>query len=354
MNNKTGLKILVNYQKLTGTSYMCWAFGKTISLHCMYVIISLNLIVLMASIYLAYFTIMETIQDESENLDKISKLVFILYILDYCGYAILMIFIISLLFMRGKSLIQFLYEENFNMNKDKEKKIGFKLVIFQILITIILETQFPIFPLIFNGINNYSINDNIQQYILFLVTENIEMSLISLMAYYCYCIEDKLAQVNNSFTSLLKVKYVSRQIVEIHCSIKNFNKYINIYLFIIIMFSSVSCMTNCVILYFDKGIKHPDSAPSIIEAIIVIFIICYNSERISKKYKTILDKFEQLEINSPLSHLEHVDYATVNRLYSLRDELCFTAFNLYKINAKTLLSIMSLIITFSVILIQTN
>ena len=64
-----------------------------------------------------------------------------------------------------------------------------------------------------------------------------------------------------------------------------------------------------------------------------------------------LIKSKQLEINSPVYH---IDYAMLNRLYSLRDELCFTAFNLYKINTKTFMSIMSLIITFTVIVIQTN
>ena len=332
---------------------MCWAFSKRLGSNYKLFIIIMNIITFMATIYLAYDSVLNIIENDNDNSMSRSRLIYILFFLDYFGYIIEIILIITILFVKGKKIIQFLYEQDFNINKDREKKIGLKLVIWQILTTIILQSLFPICPLIFTGIHNYSIKNNIQQYLLYLVTENVEMSLISLMAYYCFCIEHRLAHVKKGFTSLLKFKHVSRQIVEIHCSIKEFNKFINILLFVIIMYSSLSCMSNSVIFYFDKGIKHNDSVPCIIEAIIIILIVCLISGRISKTYGSILDRFEHLEINSPLSHLDRIDYATVNRLYSLRDELCFTAFNLYKINTKTFMSVMSLIITFSVILIQT-
>ena len=118
------------------------------------------------------------------------------------------------------------------------------------------------------------------------------MSLLALMAYYCYCIEYKLSDVNKHFISLVKFKQLSRKIIEIHCSVKQFDRYINVYLFVIIMFSSISCMSNCVIFYYDKGVKHSDSLPTIIESVAMIYIICFNSEKITKAYGKILDKIE--------------------------------------------------------------
>ena len=124
-----------------------------------------------------------------------------------------------------------------------------------------------------------------------------------------------------------------------------------------ITFDSICIITYVNLLYFETIPKLDFFIGGMSEFLSLLFIICYFSNKPNHNYNELLDKFEKLELmNNKADSVDKViiDSSIVNRMYSIRDNLCFTAFGLYKIHIKTFLSVMSLIITFAVILIQTN
>ena len=75
---------------------------------------------------------------------------------------------------------------------------------------------------------------------------------------------------------------------------------------------------------------------------------------LDKSYVNIINKYEQLQLIMAERQLDQLNHCLVSRLYLMRDDMCFTAINLYRINMKAFMSILSSIITFAVIIIETG
>ena len=181
------------------------------------------------------------------------------------------------------------------------------------------------------------------------------MTLIALMIYQSYLIEAELQHITNNFTSLKQFTGIFEQVLQIQRTMKQFNKFINQFIMMSITFNSISTIAYVNVLYFETQRKLGFLVASIAECLSIMLIICYYSNKANHNYSKLLDKFVDLElVNTRTVQKVTIDFSIVNRLYSIRDDMCFTAFNLYKINIKTFLSVMSLVITFSVILMQTN
>ena len=116
------------------------------------------------------------------------------------------------------------------------------------------------------------------------------------------------------------------------------------------MANSVESISLVSLTYHDKGRKLDYEVGGVILSVFVIFLICLYSNEIPESYGKFLGKFEDLELRNCDYHGKlNIDYGIVNRMYSMGDEMCLTAFDLYKINSKTFMSIISLIITWQFI-----
>ena len=178
--------------------------------------------------------------------------------------------------------------------------------------------------------------------------------LISIMAYFCYVTQQRLADLQNNFTSLQLLPNIFKELLVIQRNVKIFVQFYNKYLFLIIILYSFQCVSSLTILYFDRFKTMFGPISAVFESLSLIFIYCYLSDKVDKAYLTIINKYEQLQSKMSDSQLDQFNHCLVSRLYSLRDDMCFTAFNLYPINMKTFMSILSTIVTFTVILIQTR
>ena len=174
------------------------------------------------------------------------------------------------------------------------------------------------------------------------------------MSYFCYVIQQHLVDLQREFTFHNQLPNIFKQLLIIQNYVKKLDQFYNKYLFCIIVLCSVECVSSLTILYFDRCKTMPWVLASIFESILQILIYCYLSDRIYNSYMNIINKYEQLQLEIHETNLGHLNHCLVNRLHSLRDDMCFTAFNLYPINMKTFMSILSMIITFTVILIQTH
>ena len=183
------------------------------------------------------------------------------------------------------------------------------------------------------------------------------MCMIALMIYQSYSIEAELRYMTKNFTSLKQLNAIYDEVLQIQRTMIKFNKFINQFIAMSITFDSICTITYVNLLYFETMPKLDFSIGGMSEGLSFLFIICYFSNKPNHNYNKLLDKFGKLELkNTKAGSMDKVviDFSIVNRMYCIRDDFCFTAFSLYKIDIKTFLSVMSIIITFSVILMQTN
>ena len=163
--------------------------------------------------------------------------------------------------------------------------------------------------------------------------------------------------MTDTFTTLKQFTVVFEDVLQIQRTMKMFDKFRNQFIVISFVFISICTIAFANFLYFEALRVLELSIGGIAECLSLLFIICYFSNNPNHNYNKLLDKIEELELKNTKASFEHkvfIDFSIVNRMYCIRKSLCFTAFGLYKITMKTFLSVMSLIITFSVILIQTE
>ena len=353
-----GLKTLVCFHQFTGIGYLTWSFDGKMSVKRKVAITLINLILL--AIIFIYFqdSVRTRIKFSKDrkffNQTKKSNLIFILSAITTIGYMISMSYVFVLLLVKGKHILVFLKDQDMKINPKIEFKIGIKVVVYQVLINLLVESLYPINNIVFGGFDNFSIKDSLISFIEYAVLGNIQATLISLMAYYCYYIEEYILELEQNFCSLSQTEFIHHQAIKLHVSVKRFNEYFKESLFMIIILSSMGCVTNATMFYFHVGSKFHYSLVATFECLIRIFIICIISNKIGSSYNNLIYKFEKIEAKLPEQRYSSLYHSLVNRMYSLKDGMCFTAFDLCKINTKTFMQIFSWIITFSVILIQTD
>ena len=352
-----GLKILVNYHQYTGISYLAYNFGAKMSYKKKIIITLLNLILFAFLVNFWFEVVSDTINTSlNRNYHEESKkanMIFILSTIGFIGYVISMTYVFVVLLVNGKYILEYLHKQDMKIQSKIELKIGIKVVVCQIVITLLVEFMYPISRLIFGGITNYPLKKRLIMFVCSIFLENILATLISLIAYYCYYIEEYIHELEKNFNSLSQTRLIYYQAIKVRNSVTKFNEYFKKSIFMLIMLSSICCVTNATIFYFNRGTEHTYTIASIFEYSITIFIICTMSNKIEASYKKLLDKFDKLELLSSRQKSSCLYYSLVNKMYSMRDDMCFTAFDLYKIDNKIFMQIVSLIVTFCVIIIQT-
>ena len=356
MKNKTGLKLLVYFHRISGQSYLFWNFGQPMRMSLKLILLTLNTILLVVTISYSYINV-----DDARRMAKNKELIsshstfmpYIMQISVYIYYAILDVYVFALMLFKGKAILVFLYDMDINIDSRIEKNIGIKVIILQIIVTLIVALPSYLSAIMFLGIR-IEIFKNFTYLVENIIMTSIFICLLSMVAYFCFVIQQRLADLQKEFTSLTQLPNLFKKLLIIQSYMKKFDQFYNTYLFCSIVFCSCECVSSLTILYFDHGKTIPWPIGAINESLLQIFIFCYLSDRIDKSYMNIIDKFEHLQLEVHENSLGHFNHYIVNRLYSLRDDMCFTALNLYPLNIKTFMSILSLIITFSVILIQTH
>ena len=277
---------------------------------------------------------------------------YVMQISVYICYAIMNVYVFALIQIKGKAILVFLYDMDINIDRKFEKKFAIKAIILQVILTLIIGLLFYLNVILLYGIQN-EILKNFLYFIENMIMSSNFFSLLSLMAYFCYVIQQKLKDLQNEFIDVTQLPHIFKQLLIIQGYVKRFDQFYNKYLFCIFVLWSFECVSSLTILYFDRCKTMSWPMAGIIESIMQIFLYCYLSDKIDTSYMNIINKFELLQLEIQETKLGQINHSLVNRLYSMRDDMCFTAFNLYPINMKTFISILSLIITFTVILIQT-
>ena len=351
-----GLNYLVNFHRMTANTYMGWNFGQTFSIKIKVILIIANICLFCICVYSTsehYFTILKTKQ--GQVIGKKSYLPYILQLITHTGFLSITILCFFMNIFRGKAILKFLYEQDFQIDTSIERRIAIKIIMVQLITCLLMELGYSS-GCVFSDSDacHLSYLKIVLDYMVTVFTKNIQFILLSLIAYQCYVIEQRFKEMTENFNCLSQIKCLSGKIFKISNLMRKFNSYIHLYLFTIFLFYFFVSINNITVFYFDHGKSMTSATVGTVEGFLLIFIICLTCDKIEKGYEIFLDKLETLHEQNFNRNEYSLDYSLINRLYLLRDDMCLTAFNLYKINTKMLMSLISLIITFAVILIQTE
>ena len=314
----------------------------------------MTILTVIAASYFSYRDInilIQFIKDKIGGRSKMTMVVFLLSCASYFFYSVKWIYLFFFCIIRTKKIFELLNDQDIRISYEKERKIGITLIICQIVVLLTIETIYTLTTLFVQGVDKFDILNNLAWFVIYTIVENFQATMLTLLAYLCCFIEEKLRELTENFTSQNQFPAISQQVLRIQYLVKQLDQMTTQFTFYTLMVNAINCVSNVSLLYHDGLRTHDYLIGGIVECICEIFIVCHVSNKICSAMTRLMNKFEMLE----LGLTQHfIDHCLIMRFYAMRDDLCLSAMNLYKINIKTFISIMSFIVTFSVIIIQTN
>ena len=144
-NPISGLKYVITYHRFTGNTYFNTKFGHKSNIVFKVVLTIVSMVYLLtiihtmysnAKFYFKYFKMNTSKNQINEN--KKSFLIFILLLIGTIGYSLQTLFEFIILLMRGKHILEFFQNQDFiTIDSKTERRIGLKILLFQILLPII-------------------------------------------------------------------------------------------------------------------------------------------------------------------------------------------------------------------------
>jgi len=352
----TGLRYLIIFHKFCGISYF-WAsianndriIGKLLRI----LSIVWNLVFFGFTLKLMYENLSDHKFYTMDFNSSKSIITAILIIVGINGYYVQVFAINILLMISGNQIIDSIKSHTFRYIDEKiEIRNGLIIAFTQFGLVFTLELIFFLVLKLIIRVDITLINHLMYffQYFLFLV--NIS-SVSALIAYQSRIICLQMDKISENLTPRC-LPEIYQFICKVNTFDKNFDSLVSSKLLMIIFTSSIisiSCLCVISIRKFFYQIL------SLTENILLLLSLCYICDIIPKKVKVFCDQIEDLmsEYVSNDSSINDLNkHLILIKMNSVKQELGFTAMGLFKINTNTILSVFTLVISYSVILIQTS
>ena len=166
-----------------------------------------------------------------------------------------------------------------------------------------------------------------------------------------------VSQQLKTLSQMKGMRIIFENICKIQESIKRFDSLIGFYNLLMLSVGTMLCISSVCMLAIVPDINAVSSASHLLIGFSMISVHCFICQLIPNSFNDFLNSLKNRykELNENKSDSEQqLNHIIMIRLNEMKDEMCFTAFNLFKLNANTLLSCVALIITYSIIIIQTN
>ena len=348
MNNSL-VKYLICYHRITGNTY--WNYKTTKCSTKRNLLLLWNIIVYICiiaySLTIQFFWIQygNPIKGIEGVKFKMMNTILIIY---YIGFTINTLVAMYALTRHGTTMLQILDSQTILRKANKLNKLNFI-----VLIIILFVTQICFSTLHTKFLSNKSYSTFNIFFFCFhrFLTINIHFCLLSLIGFQCINQNAMIEQIGENFTMLNDLNNVFKLLTKQREKLFKFDKCTNIYLGISLIVHTFYSTISLYIIYFIDINEKFNMIYQFFVAITLLFLMCFYSNYVQNSCSNIIDKFQDIESSS---FNICTDHSLVNRLYSIRDDICFTAFNLYKINTKLFIVILVQIVTFGVILIQTT
>jgi hypothetical protein len=256
--------------------------------------------------------------------------------------------------VRGNRIIDLFKTQSFKfIDQKKERRIGLRILFIQFIFFFTIELIYAITDLVFTKTLNMFLH-----LIYFSLMINIS-SIIALIAYQNKIISLQIDEFFVKF-SPKDLPEIYRFMCKVNSFVKKFDSLVSSVSFILIINSSFVCIPYlCLIMIrFEKEmILFVFYSLSLTENTLLLSILCNSCNIIPKRIAILCEKIEE-------SMSEYItNYSTVNdlnnhliisKMNSIKQEIGFTAMGLFKINSNTILSVFAVILSYSVVLIQTS
>jgi hypothetical protein len=176
-------------------------------------------------------------------------------------------------------------------------------------------------------------------------------SIIALIAYQSKIISLQIDKLSVNFLPK-DLPQIYQFICKVKTFVKSFDSLISSVIFMLIFNISIIC-TAFLCLITIKFYKNPIwDIISLSENVLLLTTLFYSCDMIARRIKELSDKIE--ELTSQCRYTDVNQYLMLVRIHSIKEEICFTGMGLFKMNSNTILSVFALILSNSVILIQTS
>ena len=352
----SGLRILIFYHKLIGITY----WGSTIDGKQTFIKrlsqIIWNIIIILIAIFHCTVITIQFISNLSQNNTNNSFIIDFVLNFSYICYTIQTIFNVIFLMFKSNAILNHLkIQTNIMINDRSERKIGLYITITQFIVSLVSCLLSLIFIKIHH--NHFDMAKVYPMWVLFITlftTYNYNYTIISLIAYKFIVISRHL---ENSFVlnSSLNINSIHQNIHEIYNSVKEFDNYVSIYLLFNLIIHSFDCISGICILALGINTVIILTLFSAIYSFLFLLFSCLISDMISKSLRKLINRIEIIFINQ-----NNIDFNSLynriilNQIEKYENNICLSAMNLFNVNTKTFISCLALIISYSVVLIQTT
>jgi hypothetical protein len=355
----TGLKYIVNYNRILSISFYGVNFNefkgkKDFVLDI--ILISWHILFIMIFAYHSYYNlnaaIIENLKKWNFNSSK-SYVIIIVHTVGCFGFHIQAFVTRILLFLRGSKIINLLKSENLEyIEKRNERRIGLFIALTQFLTSIIFEFSANFF------LYNPSVETLkfILDFLFYTSIFSSQLSTIALIAYKSLIVSKQLKNISDNF-SQTNLENIYHFVCKTNLFIKDLDELFSSFISISIFSFTVISIAMISILAIDAKNYLTLSFILISESLIIITTLCLSCDIIPKSFNKFCDLLEKY-VTKNSSGYQLLDQMNQNillmKINSIKHEIGFTASNLFKISTNTIISCLALILSYSVVLIQTS
>ncbi len=347
----SGLKYLINFHRICGISYSGVSLTEKKQSICMRIfIIVWNLWIILFSMWCNYkFTKSLNYYNNEISLNK-SVVLFITSRISTVLYFIQLYLPNFIFLIIGGKLIKLLRQISISLEGDmEENQIGIWVTFAQFSFSLF----YLVLTLIILGLNTkktFQFEDILLILAYFILLIN-QSSFLAIIAF-----DSKL--IEKYFKNIIRGKTVIRlpQILQKLCKIKEHVKHLDdlicFQIFMMICMSIAMEINLICILSIDFNKAFSNAIIGIMNSFLLLIMLCYVCNILPKSIAEFYDFMEKIITQSNQTNQFSTHYILL--LLNMKQEIGFTALGLVKIRASTFLSILALIISYAVILIQTS
>ena len=352
----SGLKFLITYDKILGNTY--WGscidgkqtkLSQTIQILWNFILI----LTVISECYLITDRFMSTYgsgSDTNQLKSSTSLLIYGIYCLGSACYASQTVFNAIFLFLRGKYILDNLIDNHLiRVDERYERRIGLTLIVFKFFDSVLFS--FACFHYIFGyeERNQMIFVNKVLYLLLIILSTNTRLHVMTLIAYKCLIVSKQLQSIIDT-NQTLNIKSIYLTIHNIYKSIQHFDSLCSInILFTIFFMINILIADLCLI-----GLGHYDynNVISVMISLSALLTLCVILNILPQSYRKFLDSLEIIYCKT--NSVQTNDEILLLKIENFSHKISLTAMNLFNVNINTFLSCLSLIITYSVILIQTT
>jgi hypothetical protein len=274
------------------------------------------------------------------------------------GYHIQSLVIQILLLLRGNKIINLIKSQSLEYIEEKnERGIGIFVALAQFLISITLEISIEIIIGIFyTSENEINIKECITDSVLYVLIFSSQLSITTLIAYQSLIVSQQLENISKNFLKT-NILIIYQFINKTNILIQELNELVSHFNLITISYTVIISIECASILGIDAKKFLSFSLPFITESLILLITLCISCDIIPKNFEKFCYKLEKHVYENSKENdilVQMNQNVLLMKINTIKHEIGFTASNLFKINTNTIISILALVLSYSVLLIQTS